>query len=794
MERTVFSIGTSVLVLMVAACGDSETGGGENNNLNNEHRGVCGDGYLDTGEECDEGVANSDSEPDACRTSCRLSWCGDNVQDSDESCDDGDDGSNRPDGCPNTCLPPACGDGHVLAGHEACDDGNTVSGDDCRGDCLQDLTLCGNSLPDIGEQCDDGAANADDVPNACRRNCQLPVCGDGILDSNFAEECDDASNNSDVNPDACRTSCRLPRCGDQVTDMGEMCDDGNNQSNDGCSADCLSDESCGNGIVDPSNQEACDDGGQAFGDGCSPECAVEHGWYCEPGIPSVCQRCPDYHYGAECGQCTVFVSVQTQAATPDGRVWSTAFATVQAGIDAAFQAGAGCEVWVAAGTYYIYQDYHLDTVALRSGVAVYGGFEGTEGKREQRDIALNMTVLHGANGPSETDHVYHVVTGADNATLDGFVITAGRARAPEPNGGGMYNRYASPRVANCTFLANVAESFGGGLYSRNASPTVLYSAFLNNEATSGGGVYGAEGTLLVMDSTFIGNTVSNSGGGLYFSNGTGTVFGSTFSGNTANLGGGLSFFSLGQIRDCKVTGNHAVANGGGLYIRSEATLFRTLVQGNSAAQNGGGVYISSSSPWVVGCQVLGNQAALSGGGVFVSQGGGSAHLVLQNSVLADNTAGNYGGGLATDSSDWTDVFNCTIASNTAAIGGGIHRNNTGEDLALKNTIIWGNTGPSDPGLSPTPISGDVIEHCNIQDGGAFGGPNNIDKNPLFVSTGSDPYQLQSGSPCVDAGLGDADILSTDILGATRFDAQLSGAHGGAGTPAYVDMGAYEYNP
>jgi cysteine-rich repeat protein len=37
---------------------------------------------------------------------------------------------------------------------------------------------------------------------------------------------------------SCRTTCTIPRCGDGVLDGGEVCDDGNTQSGDGCAADC----------------------------------------------------------------------------------------------------------------------------------------------------------------------------------------------------------------------------------------------------------------------------------------------------------------------------------------------------------------------------------------------------------------------------------------------------------------------------------------------------------------------------------------------------------------------------
>jgi len=77
---------------------------------------VCGDGEVTGGETCDEGPANSDSEPDACRTSCRVATCGDGVVDSGEVCDDGnlDDG----DACSADCA----------------------HGDDRAGDCGCDAT------------------------------------------------------------------------------------------------------------------------------------------------------------------------------------------------------------------------------------------------------------------------------------------------------------------------------------------------------------------------------------------------------------------------------------------------------------------------------------------------------------------------------------------------------------------------------------------------------------------------------------------------------------------------------
>lgn len=49
----------------------------------------CGDSVLDPGEQCDDGVDNSNANPDACRENCQDASCGDGVIDTGEECDDG---------------------------------------------------------------------------------------------------------------------------------------------------------------------------------------------------------------------------------------------------------------------------------------------------------------------------------------------------------------------------------------------------------------------------------------------------------------------------------------------------------------------------------------------------------------------------------------------------------------------------------------------------------------------------------------------------------------------------------
>jgi cysteine-rich repeat protein len=149
----------------------------------------CGNGEVDDEEECDDGPANSDIRPDACRTTCLEAFCGDGLVDEFESCDDGNDRDG--DGCDADCEAEdgTCGDG-VVGDDEECDDGNRRDRDGCDADCLLEPGVCGDGVLDDDEECDEGAANSDVVPDRCRRDCTEPVCGDGVVDLDAGETCE----------------------------------------------------------------------------------------------------------------------------------------------------------------------------------------------------------------------------------------------------------------------------------------------------------------------------------------------------------------------------------------------------------------------------------------------------------------------------------------------------------------------------------------------------------------------------------------------------------------------------
>jgi cysteine-rich repeat protein len=182
----------------------------------------------------------------------------------------------------------ACQGGACQAGPARnCNDNNACTTDTCdetNDTCVQTpiVPCCGNGTTESPEQCDDG--NTVDT-DACRNNCQLAVCGDGVVRTGF-EQCDQGAANSNAPDATCRTNCLPRRCGDGIVDpgAGEQCDDGNTIGGDGCSATCFFE-------LSPTAQRI--PGKATSASECIAEWAVEHPVLDKTGAPSLKQTCKD---------------------------------------------------------------------------------------------------------------------------------------------------------------------------------------------------------------------------------------------------------------------------------------------------------------------------------------------------------------------------------------------------------------------------------------------------------------------------------------------------------------------
>lgn len=122
----------------------------------------------------------------------------------------------------------------------------------------------------------------------------------------------------------------------------------------------------------------------------------------------------------------------------------------------------------------------------------------------------------------------------------------------------------------------------------------------------------------------------------------------------------------------------------------------TSMAGNGNPNTRGGGAVVPSWAHVRNC-VVARCEAIEGGGLYVLPGG-----VVSGSLILDNTAENGAGVYADNTNASKDsrahMVSCTVTDNTASsIGGGLFL----EDGAMMvtNSILWGNTAPSDKNIS-----------------------------------------------------------------------------------------------
>lgn len=144
----------------------------------------------------------------------------------------------------------------------------------CKDDPLTKVVVkpeSGLVAPDGGHS-GDGAMGDGDGPGKPGGPDKPAVCGNAMVEG--GEECDDGAQESG---DGCDEACQLESCGDGKRDRFEGCDDGNRRSGDGCDRHCQDEmppPACGNGQIDDDDEE-CDDGNLMPGDGCDEACRGE---------------------------------------------------------------------------------------------------------------------------------------------------------------------------------------------------------------------------------------------------------------------------------------------------------------------------------------------------------------------------------------------------------------------------------------------------------------------------------------------------------------------------------------
>ncbi len=359
----------------------------------------------------------------------------------------------------------------------------------------------------------------------------------------------------------------------------------------------------------------------------------------------------------------------------DGTSWATAFNDLQEALCQADRSrGDVQQIWVAAGFYTPDRGTGLRQMSFRlaDGLAIYGGFSGTETMLSQRDWQNYETVLSGDIGtPGDpNDNSQHVVVAelvGSSARLDGFTIWGGSAL-----------------VDDLYFAA-----LGGGLRCRAASPTIANCAFNGNRAVRGGGMSCTEGSApLVYDCVFSGNLAEFLGGALQVNASSPVFDGVTFYDNDAEWGGGTSVFGGSAVFDlCVWLFNRADSGGGGAHNEETDATYNQCEFVSNQSPFAGAMRNLDASPELIDCLFEANYAPAGTGGAVTNDGVGTP--VFDGCTFLSNSA-DWSGAMSNYAISPT-LISCQFSSNVAVYGGGAMISGAGAAPSATNCVFTGNS-------------------------------------------------------------------------------------------------------
>jgi hypothetical protein len=345
-------------------------------------------------------------------------------------------------------------------------------------------------------------------------------------------------------------------------------------------------------------------------------------------------------------------------------------------------------ILVAAGTY------NESRIQMKQWVDLYGGF--APGDWKTRDVYQYAAILDAQKkGP--------VVIGADDARLDGFVVTGGQQQA---HGGGIVCDGVSPMIVNNIIVGNqtlkptIGEGLGKQIANEGAGIALL----------SGSRAYIAN-NLICENSTEVGNGAGITARG----NVQAKILRNVFCNNIAGVKDDAMFHGKVGSRS---------SPGGAIACSEESSpqiSFNVIVMCSAPINNdAGGIWVEGNSlPLINYNWVVGNTSGDDGGGIYCmgnlyyTDAGerfdispDAAVPVEDNVIAGNNTVRGGPGGVRASRFGRIDLRRNWIIANEK---GGAHAAEGAVLCVMENNIIADNGAKRDPATPKFRLTGDISD-------------------------------------------------------------------------------------
>jgi hypothetical protein len=296
--------------------------------------------------------------------------------------------------------------------------------------------------------------------------------------------------------------------------------------------------------------------------------------YCN-GVDDDCDFLVDETFCCPTGN-ILYVNANAAGAN-NGTSWANAFTRLQDALETARRCTIATEIWVAGGTYYPDEGGTANNNSIhvsfmpRGGLAIYGGFAGTETLLSQRQLSAAKSILSGEvqqDGTASNNTINILIL--ENITtafvLDGFTIKDGYSNiafpANQARGIGILvlNSTNAVQIKNCTITGNTGHT-GAALSNVSSDPVYINCVITGNTTiTANGAVWNDNASPIFVNCTIANNAIS--GSDLIVIRNTGTsspaIYNSIVRGTSPAMSGGTPVVTNSLIQNPTVwlgTGN-----------------------------------------------------------------------------------------------------------------------------------------------------------------------------------------------------------------------------------------------